>query len=303
MKFSFKTLCRFDRRTESSMTHSSESHILYEQPAPGVARLVLNRPHQANAQDTKLLYDLNDAFDRAAHADDISVIILAANGKHFSAGHDLSETEFQTNITKFRTVGTGCGFACAGAEGQMAREEELYLGFSERWRNIPKPTIAAVQGKCIAAGLMLAWPCDIIIASDDATFADPTVSFGISGHEYFTHVWELGARKAKELLFTSDLFTAQEAHRLGMVNHVVPRDQLDATVLELARRIASKPRFALKLAKAAVNGALDAQGRLVAMKNAFHLHQLTHAHNLKMFDMLLDPTGLPEGTRKAMKIK
>lgn len=285
------------------MTQDSASHILYEQPAPAVARLVLNRPQHANAQDTKLLYDLNDAFDRAAHADDIKVIILAANGKHFSAGHDLSETEFLTNVTHYRTVGTGCGFTCAGAEGQMAREEELYLGLSERWRNIPKPTIAAVHGKCIAAGLMLIWPCDIIVASEDAVFADPTVSFGISGHEYFTHAWELGARKAKELLFTSDQFTALEAHRLGMVNRVVPREQLEASVLELACKIATKPRFALKLAKEAVNSSLDAQGRLVAMKSAFALHQLTHAHNLKMFDMLLDPTGLPEATRLAMKGK
>lgn len=281
----------------------TESYVLYEQPAPNVARLVLNRPQQANAQDTKLLYDLNDAFDRAAHAEDISVIILAANGKHFSAGHDLSETDFLTNVTKHRTVGTGCGFTCAGAEGQMAREEELYLGFSERWRNIPKPTIAAVQGKCIAAGLMLAWPCDIILASDDASFADPTVSFGISGHEFFTHAWELGARKAKELLFTSDSFTAEEAYRLGMVNRVVPRDQLSTAALELAVKIAAKPRFALKLVKEAVNGSLDAQGRTVAMKNAFHLHQLTHAHNLAKFNLLMDPTGLPEGTRKAMQSK
>jgi enoyl-CoA hydratase len=285
------------------MTLETVSHILYEQPAPGVARLVLNRPQQANAQDTRLLYDLNDAFDRAAHADDIKVIILAANGKHFSAGHDLGETEFLTNVTQYRTVGTGCGFTCAGAEGQMAREEELYLGFSERWRNIPKPTIAAVHGKCIAAGLMLIWPCDIIVASEDAVFADPTVSFGISGHEYFTHAWELGARKAKELLFTSEQFSAQEAYRLGMVNRVVPRDQLQASVLELACKIATKPRFALKLAKEAVNSSLDAQGRLVAMKNAFALHQLAHAHNLKIFDMLLDPTGLPEATRQAMKAK
>jgi enoyl-CoA hydratase len=285
------------------MTLETVSHILYEQPAPGVARLVLNRPQQANAQDTQLLYDLNEAFDRAAHADDIKVIILAANGKHFSAGHDLSETEFLTNVTRYRTVGTGCGFTCAGAEGQMAREEELYLGFSERWRNIPKPTIAAVHGKCIAAGLMLIWPCDIIVASEDAVFADPTVSFGISGHEYFTHAWELGARKAKELLFTSEQFSAQEAYRLGMVNRVVPRDQLQANVLELACKIATKPRFALKLAKEAVNSSLDAQGRLVAMKHAFALHQLAHAHNLKIFDMLLDPTGLPEATRQAMKAK
>jgi enoyl-CoA hydratase len=199
-----------------------------------------------------------------------------------------------------RTVGTMCGFGCAGAEAQMAREEEIYIGFSERWRNIPKPTIAAVQGKCIAGGLMLAWPCDLIIASEDAAFADPTVSFGVCGAEYFTHVWEVGLRKAKEMLFTSDEIGARDALALGMVNRVVPRADLETATLEMARKIARKTRFALKLTKLAVNGVADAQGRDIAMRNAFHLHQLAHTHNLKLYDMLIDPTGLPEATRKAM---
>ena len=193
-----------------------------------------------------------------------------------------------------------CGFGCAGAEAQMAREEEIYIGFCERWRNIPKPTIAAVQGKCIAGGLMLAWPCDLIIASDDASFADPTVSFGVGGIEYFTHVWEVGLRKAKEMLFTSDEIKAADALALGMVNKVVPRAELPEAALAMARKIASKSRFALKLTKLAVNGVQDAQGREIALRNAFHLHQLAHTHNLKVHDMLMDPTGLPEGTRKAM---
>jgi enoyl-CoA hydratase len=276
-------------------------YITYETPAERVARITLNRPDQMNAQDTKLLYELNSAFDLAAHDDSISVIILGANGKHFSAGHDLTETNYKENMAKYETVGTMCGFECAGAESQMAREEELFLGFCDRWRNIPKPTIAAVQGKCIAAGLMLAWPCDLIIASEDASFADPTLSFGVAGHEYFTHVWEIGMRRAKEILFTSDFFSAQQALDWGMVNKVVPRDTLQAEALALATRIAKKPRFALKLVKKALNGVHDAQGRESALNNAFHLHQLSHAHNLKLFDMLLDPTGLPEATRAALE--
>lgn len=274
--------------------------LLYDTPEPGVARITLNRPNSANAQDTKLLYELNAAFDRAAHDDDIRVIILAANGKHFSAGHDLSEADGHAAMREQQTVAPVCGFGCAGAEGQMAREEEIYIGFSDRWRNIPKPTIAAVQGKCIAGGLMLAWPCDIIIAADDAAFCDPTVSFGVGGHEYFTHVWEVGIRKAKEMLFTSDEIKAEEALRLGMVNQVVPRAELMEATLAMARKIARKSRFALKLTKLAANGVQDAQGRAVALRNAFHLHQLAHTHNLKVFDMLLDPTGLPEATRKAL---
>jgi enoyl-CoA hydratase len=147
------------------MAPSNFETLIYEIPEPGIARIRLNRPDRANAQDTQLLYELNEAFDRAAHDDEVRVIILAAEGKHFSAGHDLSEANSADAMKRYRTVGTMCGFGCAGAEAQMSREEEIYVGFSERWRNIPKPTIAAVQGKCIAGGLMLAWPCDLIVPS------------------------------------------------------------------------------------------------------------------------------------------
>jgi enoyl-CoA hydratase len=283
-----------------SQVNTEADIILYETPADGIARITLNRPGSANAQDTRLLYELNDALDRAAHDDDIRVIILAGSGKHFSSGHDLNEDDPYGNMANHDTVFPLCGFTCEGAERQMSREEEIYVGFSERWRNIPKPTIAAVQGKCIAGGLMLAWPCDLIVASEDASFSDPVVAFGVPGHEYFTHVWELGLRKAKEMLYTADELSASEAHRLGMVNHVVPREALETFTLDLAKRIAQKSRFALKLTKKACNASQDAQGRTVAMQNAFHLHQLAHTHNLKVFDMLLDPTALPEATRRAL---
>ena len=269
------------------------SSILYETPAPHIVRIVLNRPQSRNAQDTRLLYELNDAFDRAAQDDEVKVIILAAAGPHFSSGHDLREGgAIAEQMAPFDIVGTWCGFGCAGAEGRMAREKEIYLGLSERWRNIPKPTIAQVQGKCIAGGLMLAWPCDLIIASHDAAFSDNTVGMGVGGVEYFGHPWELGPRKAKELLFTADWISAQEAHGLGMVNHVVPADELSDFTLALAQRIAAKPMFALKLAKEAVNAAEDAQGRAGAMQTAFALHQLAHSHNMQVHGMPVDPTGL-----------
>lgn len=267
--------------------------ILYETPAEHIARLVLNRPGSRNAQDTSLLYALNDAFDRAAQDDDVKVIILAAAGPHFSSGHDLREGgAVAEQMAPFDVVGTWCGFGCAGAEGRMAREKEIYLGLSERWRNIPKPTIAQVQGKCIAGGLMLAWPCDLIVASDDAAFCDNTVGMGVGGVEYFAHPWELGPRKAKELLFTADWLSAEEAKALGMVNHVVPAADLEDFTLALAMRIAAKPMFALKLAKEAVNAAEDAQGRVGAMNTAFALHQLAHTHNVVVHGMPVDPTGL-----------
>jgi enoyl-CoA hydratase len=250
-----------------------------------------------------MLYELNDAFDIAAQDDTIKVIILAASGPHFSSGHDLREQDSYQRMADFRTVGTWCGFTCAGAEAQMAREKEIYLGFCERWRNIPKPTIAAVQGKVVAGGLMLIWPCDIIIAADDAQFCDPVVSFGIGGVEFFAHPWELGARKAKELLFTSDWLSAAEAKQLGMVNQIVPREKLEDAAIEMANKITSKSLFALKLTKEAVNAAEDAQGRVQAMQTAFALHQLAHTHWLKLYDMLLDPTGLPAETAKMLRAK
>lgn len=277
--------------------------ILYETPAEHVARIVLNRPETRNSQDTRMLYELNDAFDTAAQDDNVKVIILAANGPHFSSGHDLREQNPYQKMSEFRTVGTWCGFTCEGAEAQMAREKEIYIGFSERWRNVPKPTIAAVQGKVVAGGLMLIWPCDIIIASDDAQFCDPVVSFGIGGVEFFQHPWELGVRKAKELLFTSDWISAQEAQQLGMVNQIVPREQLQEFALEMARKIDKKSLFALKLTKEAVNVAQDVQGRAQAMQTSFALHQLAHTHWLKLYGMLLDPTGLPPETQRALGVR
>ena len=263
--------------------------IRYERPADKVARIVLDRPEARNAQSMRMLYELNDAFDRAAQDDSVSVIILAANGPHFSAGHDLREQDALRVVQDHQRVGTWCGFGCAGAESQMAVEKEMYLGLSERWRNLPKPTIAAVQGKVIAGGLMLVWPCDLIVAADDALFQDNTVSMGVAGVEFFNHTFEVGARKAKEMLFTSDFLTAEEVHRLGMVNHVVPLDELQAFTLELASHIAEKPLFALKLAKESVNAAQDNQGRVSAMQTSFAYHQLCHSHNQQVHGMLIDP--------------
>ncbi len=264
--------------------------IVYERPAEKVARIVLNRVDARNAQSMRLLYELNDAFDIAAQDDSVSVIILAANGPHFSSGHDLREADALGVIEAHDRVGTWCGFGCDGAQSQMAVEKEMYLGLSERWRNLPKPTIAEVQGKVIAGGLMLVWPCDLVIAADDAQFQDNTISMGVAGVEFFNHPFEVGVRKAKEMLFTSDFLSAAEARQLGMVNHVVARDQLSDFTLALARRIAEKPLFALRLAKEAVNVAQDNQGRATAMQTSFAYHQLCHSHNQQVHGMLIDPS-------------
>ena len=278
-----------------SETPSYET-ITYAHPLPGVAQITLNRPKTRNAQDLQMTYDLNDAFERAAADGEVKVIILAGADPHFCAGHDLSGDSGKT-WADFPQVNTWGSFDPPGAEGRFARESEIYLGMTERWRNVPKPTIAAVQGKCIAGGLMLAWACDIIIASADAEFRDPVVEMGVCGVEFFAHPWEVGPRKAKELLFTADWLGAEEARQLGMVNQVVPRDELLATALAMAERIAQKPLFALKLTKEAVNQTQDAMGRPNAMSQVFALHQLCHSHNVQVHGIPVDPGGLPEGMR------
>jgi enoyl-CoA hydratase len=138
---------------------------------------------------------------------------------------------------------------------------------------------------------MLLWRTDIIVAADDATFADPVTACGVNGIECFAHAWEIGHRKAKELLFTGAAGDAAEAYRLGMVNHVVPRDELEAFTLDLAARIADRPAFGLRLAKESVNRRLDAQGLSVAMDSALGLHDLGHAAALARHGKFVDPTG------------
>lgn len=255
----------------------------------GIAVVTLDRPEARNAQNKRMTYELEAAFTDAARRSDVKVIVFRAEGPHFCSGHDMRDTESHKEFSLVFPYG---GFGREGQEGHMAWEEEVYFNMCWRWRNIPKPVIAAAQGKSIAGALMLLWVADIIIAADDATFSDPVVAFGVNGVEYFGHPWEFGARKAKELLFTGDSFTAQEAMDLGMVNRVVPAGELDEAAMEMARRIATKPGFALKLAKESVNQALEAQGQYTAMRAAFSLQHLGHANNKLRFGMAIDPSGL-----------
>ena len=271
------------------MANETWEHIRYEQPSEGVARIVLARAQAANAQDYQLLSELNQAFDRAARDDTVRVIILAADGNHFSSGHDLRAG---TDMSEIEPIGTWCCFDSEGAAGYMATEAEMYVGLCWRWRNIPKPTIAQVQGKVIAGGLMLVWPMDLVVCSEEATFSDPVVAFGVNGHEYFTHPYEAGARLAKEMLFTGRAITAEEAYRHGMVNKVVPREELEAETLAIAEHIAKRPMIGLTLAKQSVNNSLDAMGMYTSIQSAFGLHHVGHNHNLRLFDSLVDPGGL-----------
>ena len=269
-------------------TAATFNTIRYESAGEGIARVVLARPDRANAQNKEMLYELDAAFSRAMEDNSVKVVIVSADGKHFSSGHDLADGTKPTDFQKVTEYG---GFDEPSAHGHYATEQEIYVGMCWRWRNLPKPTIAQVHGKVIAGGLMLVWPFDIVIASEDATFSDPTVAFGVNGVEYFTHVWELGSRKAKELLFTGCSFTAEQCRELGMINHVVPREELEAKTLEMAERIAIRPQLGLKLSKEAVNRSLDCQGQWNAIQSAFGLHHLGHAHQRVEHGIAVDPSG------------
>jgi enoyl-CoA hydratase len=271
-------------------TGATEPAVLYEKVGERIARVTLNRPDRANAQNYQMLYELNDAFDRAVADDEVRVIVLAANGRHFSSGHDLSgDGDFSLED---HAIGHWGGFKQPAMEGHWAREEEVYFGLCWRWRNIPKVLIAEVQGKTIAGGLMLVWPCDLVIAAENATFSDPVVAFGANGVEYFGHPWELGVRKAKEMLFTGRAITAKVAKQMGMVNRIVPTDQLTEETMALAEEIAVQPMMGLKTAKESVNQMQDEQGFYNALRSAMSMQQLAHAQNYIVHKMAVDPAGL-----------
>jgi enoyl-CoA hydratase len=272
-------------------TDSAFTQIRYDKPSERIARIVLSRADKRNAQDMKMLYEINAGLDRATQDDQVRVIILAADGPDFSSGHDLTDKASRVGDYGAPVTGTG-GFGLAGPEGYFAKEQEVFLGFCWRWRNLPKPVIVAVQGRAIAGGLMLIWPFDIIIASDDASFSDPVVAFGANGHEFFVHAWEVGHRKAKEMLFTGEPVSAQEARELGMVNQVVPRERLESATLEMAEKIAQRPMMGLRMSKLSVNQSLDAQGMWTAIQSAFGLHHFAHTHNQVMHGMIVDPAGI-----------
>jgi enoyl-CoA hydratase len=232
-----------------------------------VAVITLDRPEKANAQTPAFLHELHERWLQAAADDDVRVIVLKANGRHFSSGHDLRMSRDELPEWK------------DGISNWYRFETDAFLNYCRTWRDIPKPTIAAVQGACVAAGLMLCWPCDLIIAAEDARFGDPVARLGVgAGVEYHGHTWEFGARKAKELLFTGGFIGAEEAHQRGMVNRVVPVDQLETATMELAREIAEMDPFALRMAKRAVNVTQDIQGFHNSLQAVFDQHWVGHAH-------------------------
>jgi len=264
--------------TQPGPTFETDTPIGYR-VEDGVAWITLQRPRYHNAQNAQLLYALEDAFRRATGDDAVKAIVLGAEGKHFSVGHDIGSPGRDINQSQDRALLWYDHANKPGAEFLYAREQEAYLGLCRRWQDIPKPTIAMVQGACIAGGLMLAWVCDFIIASDDAYFQDPVVIMGIPGVEYFAHAFEMPPRIAKEFLMLGERMPASRAYEVGMVNRVVPREQLEAEVRKVAAGLAERDRFALALTKQAINHVDELRGKRLAMDAVFHMHHLAHAHS------------------------
>jgi enoyl-CoA hydratase len=238
-----------------------------------VLTITVNRPEVLNAQSRLMLEEFDRALAEAGEDDAVKVVIVAGAGKHFSAGHDIGSPQERAD-QKRRPYPPGI-------PGEYKRGRDLYLDNTLRWRDFPKPTIARVQGYCIMGGLMLASACDLIVASDDAKFCDRTVRWAGSHVQYASLPWDIGFRKAKEYLFTGDWITADEAQRLGLVNRVVPRDQLEAETLQLAQRIALQDPLALRLAKFSLNQMQDEMGFRTGITGAFQTYAYTRIYRME----------------------
>jgi enoyl-CoA hydratase len=273
-------------------------YVSYETLDDGaIARIMLNRVESRNAQNRGLLVDLDNAFREAEKDDTVRVVILGGAGPLFSSGHDLGSKDAIAERTPgpdFNPTYGIDGGTRKGAESRMLQEWHYFFENTKRWRNLRKITIAQVNGTVYAAGLMLMWACDLIVAADDARFADVVgTRLGMCGVEYFAHPWEFGPRKTKELMLTGDAIDAEEAHSLGMVSKIFPKDELGDRTLEFARRIAALPTMTALLIKESVNQTVDNMGFQNALAACFTIHQLNHSHWAEVHENKM-PAGMPE---------
>lgn len=223
-----------------------------------IVRIRMNRPEKRNAQNPTLINQMDAAFAAAGADPEVRVIVLSGEGPSFSAGHDLEYPGYDRGRYTYQT--------------RLDMERELFIDKMLRIRNLPKPTIAQVHGHCVAAGLMLACMCDLIVCDESARFSNPVLTMALGGVQLLVEPWEIGARKAKELLWTAEELPAQEAYRLGLVNRVVPVGQLEAETTALAARIARMPPFAVRTVKKSINDALDFMGQDRSWEHHFLLH-------------------------------
>jgi enoyl-CoA hydratase len=277
-------------------------NVTYELLDEGtIARIMLNRVESRNAQNRGLLVDLNAAFMDAEKDDQVRVVILGGAGPLFSSGHDLGSKDAIAERTPGpdfnETYGINGGTR-TGTEARMLQEWHYFFENTKRWRNLRKITIAQVNGTVYAAGLMLMWACDLIVAAENARFADVVgTRLGMCGVEYFAHPWEFGPRKTKELMLTGDAIDAEEAYQLGMVSKIFPNDELAEKTLEFARRIAALPTMTSLLIKESVNQTMDNMGFQNALAACFSLHQINHAHWAEVHEnkmpVAMEEDGIP----------
>ncbi|MBU2548917.1 MAG: enoyl-CoA hydratase/isomerase family protein [Proteobacteria bacterium] len=225
-------------------------HIIYE---PGrVARIILNRPRYLNAQSYLMREEMDDAFRRAAEDDAAGCIVLSGAGEHFSVGHDIG-TQEDVDYCKERG---DVGWALDTRNERFWDQRATFMENTLRWRNLPKPTMAMVKGYCIFGGCMFASAMDVIFAAEDALFLPGTIQF-------FHAPWDLGARKAKEILFEHRYMPAREAMKFGFVNRVFPREALEEETLAYAGRVADnylRDPFWYRMTKFNINHMQDAMG-------------------------------------------
>jgi enoyl-CoA hydratase len=228
-----------------------------------IVRISHDRPKVRNAESQRLLEELDNAVQRAGADPDVQVVILAAVGDHFSAGHDLKEA--QASRSDF-TV-----------EERWDYEVSHYFDYALRIWDLPKPVIAQVQGACVAGGFMVANMCDLLVASEDAFFADPVChSLGTAAVEILVHPWVMGLRQAKDMLYTGRRISAREGFEMGMVNRLVARADLESATMALAEQVAKASPFALRLTKRSLNRSFDMQGFRTSLQAHFDTHQLSH---------------------------
>ncbi|QHE84167.1 enoyl-CoA hydratase-related protein [Hydrogenophaga sp. BPS33] len=238
----------------------------------GRAYVTLNRPEKKNAMTSAMFEELMDAYDRAEADDDVRVVVLNSAGTDFCAGHDLAEVGKEYGETTVDEKGR------VRKPSQRARvqHDQRYIGRFQRIFNSLKPTLSLVKGYCVGAGLYLAEASDLVIAADTVKMGHPEQKLGLSGAAYFA-AWEMvnmGPRKARELLLLADVWDAPTVLSLGMVNKVVPLDQLEQAGEEWVERIVRLPRDGVVLGKAATNLAMDSLGISSQFSYGHILHSL-----------------------------
>jgi enoyl-CoA hydratase/carnithine racemase len=237
----------------------SEAHVAVGR-AGGIVTIALDRPEKRNALTGPMLEALDQAVQDAAADAEVRVVVVQGNGPDFCAGFDLGTVR-----------------ADELAEERLVREREHLFERALRIRNLPMPTIAVVQGGCIAAGLLISQMCDLVVASDDASFYNPLPRMGGVGLEVLVEPWDMGVRKAKRYLFTGERIPAAVALELGMVTDVVEREVLHERAAELAERIAAMPPVTLSLIKRSLNRTQELMGLRESLEYHFAVHQLGHA--------------------------